>query len=250
MKESRRFYPNKELARAPARLRRPRQRRAERSRGGLRQGRSRQGRQADRPERCARGTSFGRLERAPTSGGSLELTIDEQLQYIAERELRAGVEEKRADGGSASSWIRRPAEILALASWPTFNPNAFGDAERTRPPQSRGAGHLRAGIDLQGRHHRRRARRARDVGRHDDRHQSRRLSASRRRVIDEFEGHNYGVLSLTDVIVKSSNVGAVKIGFASARSGSGCTPTASGSAARPRPTFPARAPASLWPATS
>ena len=33
------------------------------------------------------------------------------------------------------------------------------------------------------------------------------------RVIDEFRGHNYGVLSFSDVIVKSSNVGAVKIGF-------------------------------------
>src|SRR5688572_13685814 len=33
------------------------------------------------------------------------------------------------------------------------------------------------------------------------------------RVIDEFRGANHGVLSFTDVIVKSSNVGAVKIGF-------------------------------------
>jgi cell division protein FtsI/penicillin-binding protein 2 len=33
------------------------------------------------------------------------------------------------------------------------------------------------------------------------------------RVIDEFRGHQYGVLSFTDVIVISSNVGAVKIGF-------------------------------------
>ena len=31
--------------------------------------------------------------------------------------------------------------------------------------------------------------------------------------IDEYDGHNYGVLSFTDVIVKSSNVGAIKIGF-------------------------------------
>src|SRR5207253_743348 len=33
------------------------------------------------------------------------------------------------------------------------------------------------------------------------------------RVVRENEGHNYHVLSLTDVIVKSSNVGAIKIGF-------------------------------------
>jgi cell division protein FtsI/penicillin-binding protein 2 len=33
------------------------------------------------------------------------------------------------------------------------------------------------------------------------------------RVVDEYHGHNYGVLSFTDVIVKSSNIGAIKIGF-------------------------------------
>ncbi|MCA1586269.1 MAG: transpeptidase family protein [Acidobacteria bacterium] len=33
------------------------------------------------------------------------------------------------------------------------------------------------------------------------------------RIIDEYNGHRYGVLSLTDVIVKSSNVGAVKMGL-------------------------------------
>src|SRR5687768_10520299 len=33
------------------------------------------------------------------------------------------------------------------------------------------------------------------------------------RVIDEYGGHNYRVLSFSDVVVKSSNVGAVKIGF-------------------------------------
>ena len=33
------------------------------------------------------------------------------------------------------------------------------------------------------------------------------------RVVDEAQHHNYGVLSFTDVIVKSSNVGAIKIGF-------------------------------------
>ena len=33
------------------------------------------------------------------------------------------------------------------------------------------------------------------------------------RIIDEFRGHNYGVLSFSDVLVRSSNVGAVKIGL-------------------------------------
>ena len=36
----------------------------------------------------ARGRAFSRLERPPTAGATVELTIDEYLQHIAERELR------------------------------------------------------------------------------------------------------------------------------------------------------------------
>ena len=32
-------------------------------------------------------------------------------------------------------------------------------------------------------------------------------------IVDEYQGHKYGVLSFSDVIVKSSNVGAIKIGY-------------------------------------
>ena len=111
----------------------------------------------------ARGTAFSRLERAPTAGGSLELTIDEQLQYIVERELRAGVEEKRADGGTAVVMDPHTGEILAMANWPTFNPNVYRRRRGERPAQPRGAGHLRAGLDLQGRDRVGGARREADV---------------------------------------------------------------------------------------
>ena len=49
----------------------------------------------------ARRRGFSSVERTPTAGGALELTIDEQLQHIVERELRAGVTEHRADSGTA-----------------------------------------------------------------------------------------------------------------------------------------------------
>src|SRR4029079_6443713 len=127
MKESRRFYPNKELG---AHLL-----------GyvgldnvgleGLEAAHDKSVRGRECPlivQNDARRHVFGRLERAPTSGASLELTIDEQLQYIAERELRAGVEEKKADGGCVVILDPQMSEILAMASWPTFNPNAFGDS--------------------------------------------------------------------------------------------------------------------------
>ena len=39
------------------------------------------------------------------------------------------------------------------------------------------------------------------------------IRIDRTRKVDEFRGHNYGALTFMDVIVKSSNVGAIKIGF-------------------------------------
>src|SRR3954471_11058701 len=59
----------------------------------------------------ARRHAFSRFERPPTSGSSIELTIDENLQYIAERELRAGVVANRAAGGTAIIMNPRTGEI-------------------------------------------------------------------------------------------------------------------------------------------
>ena len=72
----------------------------------------------------------------------------------------------------------------------------------------------------------------------------------RRRASSRRQRHNYGVLSFTDVIVKSSNVGAIKIGF---RVGtdrlSRLRRSGSASASRCRRIFPARTPASSGSAT-
>ena len=75
----------------------------------------------------ANGAEFNsRIELAPTIGAALELTISERLQYIAERELAAGVRENRAAAGTAVILQPHTGEILAMASYPSFNPNAFG----------------------------------------------------------------------------------------------------------------------------
>lgn len=73
----------------------------------------------------ARQKSLGRIERAPEPGSNLVLTIDEKLQYIAERELQRAVDETRAQAGTVVIQNPRTGEILALASLPTFNPNVF-----------------------------------------------------------------------------------------------------------------------------
>ncbi|HSB68917.1 MAG TPA: penicillin-binding protein 2 [Candidatus Methylomirabilis sp.] len=63
----------------------------------------------------------------------LSLTIDEVLQYIAERELSRAVERSRAKAGTAIVMDPWTGEILALANQPTYDPNAyrkFGAAAR------------------------------------------------------------------------------------------------------------------------
>ncbi|MBI3988818.1 MAG: penicillin-binding protein [candidate division NC10 bacterium] len=58
-------------------------------------------------------------------GYNLKLTIDEFIQYIAERELERAVEKAKALGGTAIVMDPMTGEILALASFPTFDPNRY-----------------------------------------------------------------------------------------------------------------------------
>src|SRR5439155_18240856 len=51
------------------------------------------------------------------------LTIDEKIQYIAERELETAMQQTRAIAGTVVVENPRTGEILALANRPTFNPN-------------------------------------------------------------------------------------------------------------------------------
>jgi cell division protein FtsI (penicillin-binding protein 3) len=76
----------------------------------------------------ARRRAFSRTERKPTTGSTLELTIDEQAQHIVERELRQGVDGSGAAGGAAVVMDPFTGEILALASYPTFNPNVYRES--------------------------------------------------------------------------------------------------------------------------
>lgn len=68
---------------------------------------------------------FDSIEHPATFGASLELTIDRSLQVIAEEALAWGVREFNAKGGVAMLADPFTGEILAAASLPTFNPNAF-----------------------------------------------------------------------------------------------------------------------------
>jgi cell division protein FtsI/penicillin-binding protein 2 len=152
------------------------------------------------------------VERPPVPGATVELTIDVNLQYIAERELKAGVEANHARGGTALIMDPRTGEILALANYPTFNPNIASrfslDALRNRAitdvyepgstfkivtASAALENHIVRPFDL------------------IDTNPGYVSVAGRSRPI--YDTHRNGVIPFIDVIVKSSNVGAVKVGL-------------------------------------
>src|SRR5467141_2301186 len=61
-------------------------------------------------------------------GASVVLTLDEKIQYIAERELAAAIAKTHAMAGTVMVMNPNTGEILALANWPKFNPNAANES--------------------------------------------------------------------------------------------------------------------------
>ena len=57
-------------------------------------------------------------------GANVVLTLDEKIQYIAERELAAAINKTHALAGTVVVMNPNNGELLAVANWPTFNPNA------------------------------------------------------------------------------------------------------------------------------
>jgi cell division protein FtsI (penicillin-binding protein 3) len=149
------------------------------------------------------------VEKQPTVGSALELTIDERIQHLTERELRRGVLENRAEAGTAIVMDPQTGEILAMANYPTFNPNSFASFPASQ----------------------RRNRAVQDVYEPGSTFKIVTASAALEQgvvdpddVIDVSGGkivfgpgdvvrdtHDYKRLTFSDVIVKSSNVGAIKV---------------------------------------
>ncbi len=60
-------------------------------------------------------------------GNSLELSIDRDIQSIVEEELKKGILKTKARSGFAIVMDPNSGEILAIASYPTFNPNNYSN---------------------------------------------------------------------------------------------------------------------------
>ena len=144
----------------------------------------------------------------PKPGRPLTLSIDQRIQYLAYRELKAAVTRHGARAGMLLLLNAPSGEVLALAVQPSFNPNNRGDlrGERYRnrvvtdvfEPGSTikpftvaaalnsGLFSARSAISTRPGHL--------DIGGHTIR-----------------DMQNYGVLDVRDIIKKSSNVGTSKI---------------------------------------
>jgi cell division protein FtsI (penicillin-binding protein 3) len=193
----------------------------------------------------ARRHAFSRLEQPPTAGSSVELTIDEYLQHLTERELRAGIRAHRAEGGSAIVMNPRTGEILAMANEPTFNPNVYREfsetARRNRavqdlyePGSTFKIVTASAAID------------EKVVPLDSWIDTSPGIIRIGNTVVDEYDHHNYGTLSFTDVIVRSSNIGAIKIGFKIGTERLSRYVASYGFGGRVAPDFPGESPGIVW----
>ena len=60
-----------------------------------------------------------------TKGNNVVLTLDKNVQYIAEKELAQAVQKNGAKGGIAIVMEPDTGRVLAMANYPTFNPNSY-----------------------------------------------------------------------------------------------------------------------------
>jgi cell division protein FtsI/penicillin-binding protein 2 len=61
----------------------------------------------------------------PQGGPHLVLTLDRNIQHLVERELEEAVRGYKADGGTVIVMDPRTGAILAMASYPSYDPNHF-----------------------------------------------------------------------------------------------------------------------------
>ena len=73
----------------------------------------------------ARGRSFNSIDQPALPGENLITTIDENIQYVLEKEVAAAAAKTRPKGISVIAMSPSTGEIFGMANYPTFNPNAY-----------------------------------------------------------------------------------------------------------------------------
>ena len=142
-------------------------------------------------------------------GCEIILTIDKNIQYVAEKELKKAVQSSSAKGGLAIVMNPRTGEVLALAIQPSFDPNRFSAfppqvwknraiTDILEPGSTFKAFVLAAALE------------ERAAGPGDVFYCENGAYGIGGRVIHDT--HSYGWLSLGEIIKVSSNIGAIRVG--------------------------------------
>jgi cell division protein FtsI (penicillin-binding protein 3) len=143
------------------------------------------------------------------SGNNLILTLDQAVQHVSETALAEAVEAHKARSGLAIVMEPRTGAILAMAQAPTFNPNAYDDYKKALWRNRAITDPFEPGSTLKvfG------AAAALEFGNLSPKTtfncENGAYRIGKNTVHDV---HRYGVLTLSDIIKFSSNIGAIKIG--------------------------------------
>ena len=147
-------------------------------------------------------------------GEDLHLTLDAALQHIVERELEAGLRSSGGRHGMAVMMDPKTGAVLAMATYPSFDPNRFADYSKERWRNSAVSDAFEPGstfkmVTLAA---------ALEAGAVDPLQTffcgNGRIVIGRTLINDH---SSFGHLTVREVIAKSSNVGAIKLGHAAGR---------------------------------
>ena len=148
------------------------------------------------------------LVREPKPGRDLVLSIDRRIQYLAYRELKSAILEHRASSGSLVVLDVASGEILAMVNQPSFNPNAHGSADPATRRNRAMTDVVEPGSTMKAFT----VATALESGKWTP--NSKVDTSPGYYQIANFtihDVHNHGLLTLTGVITKSSNIGAAKV---------------------------------------
>lgn len=153
--------------------------------------------------------SDGSIDQA-AQGADVTLSLDKTIQHFAERELELAVRTFEAKGGSVVALDARTGEVLAMANFPTFNPNQPASApagdRRNRSITDRfEPGSTIKPFTIAGAM-------ARNPGLLDQRIDCEQ-GAMRLSGYTIHDTHPWGALSPSEILLHSSNIGAAKLGL-------------------------------------